>query len=734
MLPEVGQVVAEKYKVERELGRGGMGVVFAAHHVLLDKPVAMKILAPELRNSPHLVERFLSEARAAARVDSAYVARVIDVDTLDDGLPFIVMERLEGVDLEEHLASRGRLPRADVVDYGLQALQGLAHAHVLGVIHRDLKPANLFLARQTDGSVLVKILDFGIAKLVEEARKIASGATVGSPTYMSPEQVRDAELVDPRADIWSIGVVLYELLAGRTPFEAEGIGATITAVLERTPEPVRALRPDVPEELDAAILRCMAQDPEARFADVGELAAAIAPFGSGACVALVESIELTLRQRKRPFAGAPAVNRSPPSGEPRVLAPVRVAFGNDADGSATFLYGDSTPSSLQTNFLAFLGDAMDAFSKILVFDDVITRGREDVERLPREAADETQRIEALVEPTRAALAGVPTLGPESPAGRVAVGTLQHLEGAVATEVAALRANLESALAAIPGKEKAAREGCARAFDELLLRHDLPGAEVALVLRRTGERYSAMLEEETDYGLKFTIELDVPAKHAFATAVRLEKIAKLEVEAPELTGWIRKEIKLRPQRLDRHWISALVLRSTGMTLSLSSQADGEGGSFEVALDLLTSTYQLARAGGAAPYDLSDHDSAKVLEVHTQLLAIAKELARSRKRVVTATLDGAPLWVEHPPRQVVDRIAAILAPITSEIAVHSLSTSELVLKRMASDNRREEVFVSRAALLAKLDPVPERVRVVLADVAHAVEELGLRSSQPSVHAVD
>src|SRR5262249_23128970 len=156
----------------------------AAHHKVLDRPVAMKVLSPELPHTPRLVERFLAEARAAARVDSAYVARVFDAGTLDDGLPVIVMERLEGCDLEELLTVHKQLAIGDAADYVLQALQGLAHAHVLGVVHRDLKPANLFLARMADGSTLIKVLDFGIAKLVDDARWMARGEMMGSPVYM----------------------------------------------------------------------------------------------------------------------------------------------------------------------------------------------------------------------------------------------------------------------------------------------------------------------------------------------------------------------------------------------------------------------------------------------------------------------------------------------------------------------------------------------------------------------
>jgi len=728
-LPEVGQLVAEKYKIEGQLGQGGMAVVFAAHHMLLDRPVAMKVLSPELPRTPQLVERFLTEARAAARVDSIHVARVIDVGTLEDGLPYIVMERLEGCDLEELLAAYKQLPIGDAVDHVLQALQGLAHAHVLGVIHRDLKPANLFLAQQSDGTMLIKILDFGIAKLVDEARFIARGQTVGSPMYMSPEQVRDAELVDPRTDIWSIGVVLYELLTGRTPFEADGVGKTFAAVLGGPPASARTLRPEIPAELDAALMRCLSQDPAERFADVAQLAAAIAPFGTGACAALVESIEQTLRQELRRFTGSTIIARPPAS--TRGLAPVRVAFGDDADQRLAFLYGDSVPSSLQTNFLAFLGDALDVSAQLLVFDDAVTRAHEDVERLPREAAEEIERLDGLVAIAKDALALAPIGGPESPSARLAAKSVEDLASAALAETAAVRSTLERELEALPGREKSAREGCAKAFEGLLLRHDLPGAVVSLELRRaSGERYTSRLAGVVDYGLRWHLELEIPPGHALGRVVRLEKLARIEVQAPELTGWLRKEIKLRPQRLDRFFVTDLTIGATSMTMQLRADADGEGGGFDVDVDLLTSRFQLARPGTTeAPYDLSDADAAKMLDLHKTLLGVAKELAPMRKRLVDATLDDAPLWEKHEPWLVVERLVGVMAPIAREIATHSLSATELVLKRSLAGDRREEVFVSKASLLARLDAVPDRLRAVVAPIALALEAVGIRASQPS-----
>lgn len=298
-IPKENDVVAGRYRVERTLGVGGMAVVLAAHDQMLDKAVAIKLLSPDAPDSSTLVERFVVEARAAANVHSAHVARVLDVGTLATGAPFMVMERLDGCDLEELLALEHTLAIADAADYVLQALHGLANAHALGIVHRDLKPANLFLARLPDGTNAIKVLDFGVAKLTQTGNKgvgavTMEGVTVGSPMYMSPEQIRSSKNVDERTDVWSVGAVLYELLTGRPPFGGDGVGEIFAAVLETTPTAICTLRPEVPAALDAAVMRCLDRDVEHRFADVGELARALEPFGSGRWASLVPSITQTL--------------------------------------------------------------------------------------------------------------------------------------------------------------------------------------------------------------------------------------------------------------------------------------------------------------------------------------------------------------------------------------------------------------------------------------------------------
>jgi eukaryotic-like serine/threonine-protein kinase len=248
----IGDVIANKYKVERLLGMGGMGCVVSARHEPLGHEVAIKVMVPELCKSDEAVARFLREARAAANLLGDHVVRVLDVDTMPGGAPFMVMELLEGHDLARELDA-GPLPVRDTVDYVLQACEALAEAHALGIVHRDLKPANLFRARRADGSVVIKVVDFGVSNMVPTGAESSSAvrltdtkSLLGSPSYMSPEQVRDPKTVDPRSDIWSLGVIVHELLTGTTPFGSDSPLAVLAGVVADDPPNIRSLRADVP--------------------------------------------------------------------------------------------------------------------------------------------------------------------------------------------------------------------------------------------------------------------------------------------------------------------------------------------------------------------------------------------------------------------------------------------------------------------------------------------------------
>lgn len=313
-LPGPGELVAGKYRIERSLGAGGMAHVFAAHHELLDKPIALKVLSrvAQPTDDPErelyvktFFDRFVAEARAAARIDSPHVTRVMEIGTLDNGLPFMVMERLVGCDLDAVVERRQQQPIDVVVDWVMQALDGVAHAHAFGIVHRDLKPANLFLCNQLDGSTIVKVMDFGIAKFTEpdahQGKLTGDGGAIGSPMYMAPEQIRNASAVDERADIWALGVVLYELLTGVTPFEQPTVSQIFAAVLEKPIARASTLRSDIPPRLDDAIMLCLERDVGRRCPDVVELAARLEPFASARCAPLVANIERTLARGRVRF-------------------------------------------------------------------------------------------------------------------------------------------------------------------------------------------------------------------------------------------------------------------------------------------------------------------------------------------------------------------------------------------------------------------------------------------------
>ena len=292
----VGDLLAGKYRVERVLGVGGMGIVVAARHIDLQELRAIKLMLGNFAVHPDAVERFLREARAAVRLKSEHVAKVHDVGRLENGAPYMVMEHLEGCDLQQLLKSQGPLPLGIAVTYVLQACEAIGEAPAAGIVHRDIKPANLFLTKSADGSPSTKVLDFGISKFTPPAGSAPAldmtktSAALGSPLYMSPEQMASTRDVDLRTDIWALGVVLYQLTTGVVPFSAESLTQLCAMVLQQEPRRPSEVRPGLTPEFDRIVMRCLQKIPAHRYANIAELAVDLLPFGTEGARTSVERI------------------------------------------------------------------------------------------------------------------------------------------------------------------------------------------------------------------------------------------------------------------------------------------------------------------------------------------------------------------------------------------------------------------------------------------------------------
>ena len=339
-----GDVLAGKYRIERVIGRGGMGVVVAAVHLRLDERVAIKFLLPGALGNADALGRFEREARAAVKIRSEHVAKVLDVSTLDNGAPFMVMEHLEGNDLAQVVRKKGPLPILEAVTFMLQVCEVLAEAHALGIVHRDLKPGNLFVTTRADGTAAIKVLDFGISKMMEggatsepQAALTATDTVLGSPIYMSPEQMTTPKSVESRADIWSFGATLYMLLTGKPPFDGDSIAQVCGMILLAKPPSLQELRPDAPPELAAIVTRCLQRNIEDRFPNVGSLAAALAPFAG-------ESGRLSAERAQRVLETTGSLGKHVPASA--------VAAAITSGGGASARSGWAT-ASLATTLLVF---------------------------------------------------------------------------------------------------------------------------------------------------------------------------------------------------------------------------------------------------------------------------------------------------------------------------------------------------------------------------------------------
>lgn len=321
-----GEVLAGKYRVERIPGRNGLGVLVQVRHVELGQAVTLKFLVPDACVYPEFVQRFIREARSAVKIQGEHVARVTDVGRLESGAPYMVREYLRGPDLAEVVKVRGALPVEEACDYILQAAEAVAEAHAIGIAHRNLRPTTLVVTRRSDGAPLVKVFDFAAAEALHvepftqrSVSMVGSSALLASLPYLSPEQVRDPHGVDFRADVYGLGAVLYELLSGVAPFEAESAPALLAMVAADTPVPLATLRPDLPAALEQAVMRCLAKSRELRFASIADLATVLRPFASQESASSSDHIQrLARRSARPPLADA----RTPASTMPSVRAHV----------------------------------------------------------------------------------------------------------------------------------------------------------------------------------------------------------------------------------------------------------------------------------------------------------------------------------------------------------------------------------------------------------------------------
>jgi serine/threonine-protein kinase len=333
---KAGAMIADKYRIEKELGRGGFGVVVRARHLAIDQVVAIKILTGAEGGQPERREdaaRFTREAQATAALRSEHVVRILDVDFLEDGNPYMVMEYLEGETLHQLLHSRPPLSVGEAVDHVVQVLAALGEAHAAGIVHRDLKPANVLVTSGAGGTAVVKVLDFGVSKIAADSgigntpvsqAITKTGAVIGTVAYMAPEQMLDAKRVDGRADLWSIGIMLYELLTRQTPFGPTSSPTIVTTMLTKPPASLLAVRPDVPPKLERIVMRCLEKSADDRYATAAEVGAALASLTTPRARGALDA----LRRAAPPMGAAAPIEQDDlharlPAGAPRPATRMR---------------------------------------------------------------------------------------------------------------------------------------------------------------------------------------------------------------------------------------------------------------------------------------------------------------------------------------------------------------------------------------------------------------------------
>ncbi len=360
----VGALIAEKYRVVAIIGRGGMGTVYSAAQVEVDERVAVKVLLESATENEEMVARFVNEAKAAMRIKSEHICKVMDFGRHEGETPYMVMEYLEGKDLGQ-IVTEGGTTQDQAIDWFIQAVDGVGRAHALGIVHRDLKPSNLFLAQLSPTESIIKVLDFGISKTTDHGHVslTATRATLGSPLYMSPEQLRSSKNVDSRADIWSLGVILFELLTGRTPFIGETVGEVFANVIEAKPVPLRQHLPSAAPELEQIILRCLEKKPENRFQSAAELGEALLPWGTAEHRVALATLRRVTTARSTRASGAISTGSAMLPGAPPSSRSLLAATMDDTSSPNLPVAGSSSPQGAMQMTAASWGDADDPFNQ-----------------------------------------------------------------------------------------------------------------------------------------------------------------------------------------------------------------------------------------------------------------------------------------------------------------------------------------------------------------------------------
>jgi hypothetical protein len=375
----------------------------------------------------------------------------------------------------------------------------------------------------------------------------------------------------------------------------------------------------------------------------------------------------------------------------------------------SYLYGDSTPSRLESNFIQFLSDALDVSVHLLLAGERMKQCGERIAALQEGAERETRALEGLGESVKNVVAGVPKGDAASPTATCASAISEHVMELVRKQVAAVEAALVVSVATVDAEDGVERAGCVKALETLLATHDPPQSTTTFHLVNQAGKYVCKRSTRTTYGLEWVLDIDIAAPHPFSQLVRVDKfVPQLEVSAPEIGGWLRKEVRNRAQRLEKLLLTEMTFRADGATLRLRASADDDASGFDVELDE-EGTIRLSRVGEQAEaIEPSEADAAKLLVLHAKLREHALAIPQANGRLADATLDESPIADLRDPAVIVDRLVAAMSPIVADIAQHSLSPTELVLKRLLGDNRREEIFVSKATLSEKLAPLPESLR--------------------------